>query len=124
MSYEVYVETSFSSAHYLKMYKGKCEKLHGHNWKVGVLVKSEKLNSLDMVIDFSKLKKILNRIINKLDHKVLNEINYFNRLQPTAENIAKYMHQILYKNLKKYHNIQKLKIIVWETDSQYASYEE
>jgi len=121
--FEVYVESYFSAAHQLKLYKGKCEKFHGHNWKVGVIVSTTRLNKQQMVIDFVKLKKILNKILNSLDHKFLNDLPYFKTEQPTAENIAKY----IYKKLKEKilnKNIEKIKIIVWETPIQYASYEE
>lgn len=125
MKYEVYVESQFSSAHYLKMYKGKCENLHGHNWKVGVYVSSTQLNRLGMVIDFSKLKKILKKVLDTLDHKLLNkEVKYFKNFQPTAENIARYIHENVKKFLKRYKNIDNIKVIVWETPNQLASYEE
>lgn len=123
MKYEVYVETYFSSAHWLKNYKGKCENLHGHNWKVGVLVSTDRLNKQDMVIDFSELKSILNKIISHLDHKCLNSLAYFKNKQTTAENIAYYIWSNLNKLLAKY-KLQRIKVIVWETPYQYASYEE
>lgn len=119
--YNVYIETQFSSAHRLVFYKGKCENLHGHNWKVGVEVSSTKLNSDSMVIDFSDLKKITKSVISDLDHKYLNDIEYFKKHQPTAENIAKYLHKNMISKLKKF-KIKSLKIIVWETPFQYASY--
>lgn len=122
MKYKVYIETSFSSAHWLKMYKGKCERLHGHNWKVGVVVSSSSLNQHEMVIDFTKLKKIVNKIINRIDHRCLNHISYFRKKQPTAENIAYYIHHSLLQKLKN-KNILSIEVIVWETPSQYASYE-
>ncbi len=119
--YEVYVETFFSSAHKLKNYKGKCEHLHGHNWKIGVMVRSKNLNSEDMVIDFKILKNIINKVLMNIDHKYLNDIDYFKKNQPTAENIAKYLHLQISKQIKI--KIFSLKIIVWETPIQYASYE-
>ncbi|MEM4368369.1 MAG: 6-carboxytetrahydropterin synthase QueD, partial [Candidatus Anstonellales archaeon] len=94
MKYEIYVESQFSSAHYLRMYKGKCENLHGHNWKVGVYIGAQKLNSIGMVLDFKDLKKILKKVLDKLDHKLLNkEVNFFKTNQPTAENIARYIYE-------------------------------
>jgi 6-pyruvoyltetrahydropterin/6-carboxytetrahydropterin synthase len=122
--YEVYVESNFSAAHQLKLYKGKCENLHGHNWKVGIVVSSTKLNDQQMVIDFVKLKKFLNKILDSLDHKCLNKLSFFKTDQPTAENIAKYIYKKLKEKLLHYKNIEKIKIIVWETPIQYASYEE
>lgn len=123
MKYEVYVETSFSSAHRLKIYKGKCERLHGHNWKVAVIVSSQHLNHQGMVIDFTKLKKMLEKIVSHLDHKCLNYLKFFRKNQPTAENIARYIYQNLV-NMLKNKNILSVKVIVWETPLQYASYEE
>jgi len=121
--FEVYVESNFSAAHQLKLYKGKCENLHGHNWKVGVIVSSAKLNEQQMVIDFVKLKKILNKVLSSLDHKYLNDISFFKTVQPTAENIAKYIYWKLKEKLRQ-KNLTKIKVIVWETPFQYASYEE
>lgn len=125
MKYEIYVESQFSSAHYLRMYKGKCENLHGHNWKVGVYIGAQKLNSIGMVLDFKDLKKILKKVLDKLDHKLLNkEVNFFKTNQPTAENIARYIYENIKIAIKKYKNIENLKIIVWETPTQAAIYEE
>ncbi len=121
--YEVYVETQFSSAHRLISYNGKCENLHGHNWKIAVIAKSKTINKNSMVIDFNKLKLIVNDVVSELDHKYLNDIKYFSSHQPTAENIARYLHKKIFNKVKKY-KINKLKIIVWETPTQYASYEE
>jgi len=121
--FEVYVESNFSAAHRLKLYKGKCENLHGHNWKVGVIVSSTKLNEQQMVIDFVKLKNILNKVLSSLDHKYLNDISFFKTVQPTAENIAKYIYWKLKERLRQ-KNVTKIKVIVWETLFQYASYEE
>lgn len=122
--YEVYIETFFSSAHRLEKYKGKCEKLHGHNWKVGVCVRSRKLNKEGMVIDFKLLKETADRILHKIDHCYLNNIPYFKINQPTAENICKFLHNKILKELSKINKyIHSLKIIVWETPIQYACYE-
>ncbi len=122
--FEVYVESNFSAAHWLKLYKGKCENLHGHNWKIGVVVTSTELNKQQMVIDFVKLEKILNKILDSLDHKCLNNLSFFKTDQPTAENIAKYIYKKLKEKLLHYKNVEKIKIIVWETPIQYAGYEE
>ncbi len=120
--YQVYIETYFSSAHRLVYYKGKCENLHGHNWRVGVLVEKEELDKSGIVLDFNLLKKITKSVLNQLDHKYLNDIPFFKTCQPKAENIAKYIYDKILNKLKKY-GIKKLKIFVWETPFQYASYE-
>jgi len=117
--FEVSVEAVFSAAHRLRDYKGKCENMHGHNWKVQVACGSGKLNKQGMVIDFTELKKALNETIMPLDHKVLNDITYFKKENPTSENIAKY----IYNKLKTQNS--KLKTVkVWETDTSCATYYE
>jgi 6-pyruvoyltetrahydropterin/6-carboxytetrahydropterin synthase len=82
------IESQFSAAHQLRGYKGKCENLHGHNWRVQVVVNAEKLNEIGLVIDFYELKKTTNEILSSLDHSVLNEIFPFTEINPSSENIA------------------------------------
>ena len=116
--YKAKVITDFSGAHNLRGYKGKCEDLHGHNWKVEVTAKTEELDKLGMVIDFSILKNYVNEVMNDLDHKYLNDIEYFKKTNPTSENISRFIHNKLSVNVK-----EKLKVIVWETDTSCASFE-
>jgi 6-pyruvoyltetrahydropterin/6-carboxytetrahydropterin synthase len=117
--YSIKIESYFSAAHYLRGYRGKCEDLHGHNWKVEVVVEARKLDKTGMVMDFKDLKMELNRILEKLDHKCLNEVAYFKKFNPTSENIAQY----IYKNLKL--AVPHLKsITVWESHNSCASYYE
>lgn len=119
--YQVTIETHFSSAHRLRDYNGECERLHGHNWKVEISVSSEKLNSLGMVIDFRDLKQKAKDIISRFDHQYLNEIPPFNELNPTTENMAKY----LFDELSKIFNtefIKVSKVTVWESPSCFACY--
>ena len=91
MKYEISVEKYFSAAHALREYKGKCERLHGHNWRVLVVVSGQKLDGVGMVMDFSELKKILEVALSNLDHSFLNEADPFDKINPTAENIAEYI---------------------------------
>jgi len=127
--YSIKIESYFSSAHFLRGYKGKCEELHGHNWKVEVTVEAKKLDKAGMILDFKDLKMKLNEILEKLDHKCLNKIPYFSaaggsasggkKVNPTSENIAQY----IYKNLKS--EVPNLKLItVWENHNSCASYYE
>ncbi|MDP8259534.1 MAG: 6-carboxytetrahydropterin synthase QueD [Candidatus Gygaella obscura] len=116
--FEIKVIADFSSAHRLRGYKGKCEGMHGHNWKVEVVLKSKTLDKLGMVKDFSEVKRVLNDILNELDHKCLNELDCFKKVNPTSENIAKY----IYKGLKKAYKSLKF-VSVWESDTSCASYE-
>ena len=89
--YEVTVETSFSAAHNLREYKGKCEALHGHNWKIEITVAAEDLDRLGMVIDFVELKRAAREVIDALDHTYLNENPPFDSLNPSSEHIARYI---------------------------------
>ncbi|MFH1655820.1 MAG: 6-carboxytetrahydropterin synthase QueD [Candidatus Omnitrophota bacterium] len=117
--FEILVESDFSSAHRLREYKGKCEELHGHNWKVEVFIQSQNLDKIGMVADFKKIKKLLNEILNKIDHTFLNDIAYFKKINPTSENIAKYIFDKLQTNDKK---LKLKKVTVWESDSSAASF--
>ncbi|MFA5101090.1 MAG: 6-carboxytetrahydropterin synthase QueD [Candidatus Omnitrophota bacterium] len=117
--YSIKVEAGFSSAHNLREYKGKCEDLHGHNWMVEAVVRSEKLDSIGMVRDFKDFKMHLNALLEDLDHKYLNDLEPFKKINPTSENIARY----IYERLKK--QIPDLSLItVWENNTSAATYEE
>ena len=122
MKYEISVERTFSAAHALREYKGKCENLHGHNWKIRVSVSGQKLDKMGMLVDFTDLKSALDAVLKKLDHTNLNDINPFNSINPTAENIAAY----IYDGLKKYQlpQIKISSVEVWESETSSAKYSE
>ena len=116
--YTIKVELSFSSAHNLREYKGKCESLHGHNWKVEAAASGVKLDKAGMLLDFKYLKSELSEILDKLDHTYLNGLAYFKKINPTSENIAKY----IYGRLKL--KVPEIKsITVWENSTSCATYE-
>ena len=117
--YSIKVEAYFSSAHSLRNYKGKCEELHGHNWKVETTVEAERTDKAGLVMDFKDLKAELNSVLDKLDHKCLDKLTYFKKVNPTSENIAQY----IYKTMKK--SVPGLKsVTVWESHNSCASYYE
>lgn len=118
--YEVKVISEFSGAHNLRHYKGKCEDLHGHNWKVEVSVAGDKLDEIGMFVDFRQLKEKLNKVLETLDHKLLNDLDFFKKINPTSENIARFIYDKLSPQ-STVHSPQ-LKVTVWETDSSAASY--
>ncbi len=113
MPYKVRIKQRFSAAHYLRNYKGKCEKIHGHNYIIEVWIGSKKLNKSGLVYDFTSLKKEIVKILP--DHKLLNDVFSFN---PTSENLAKYFYDII---KKKY---AVTKVAVWENEDSSAEYEE
>ena len=115
------IHQEFSSAHRLREYRGKCEALHGHNWKVDVFVGSPKLNKIGIVADFKDLKAALHKILEELDHAYLNDLPYFSKHNPTSENIAKYIFERLKPQTDKL-KVKLSKVTVWESDSANASY--
>jgi len=119
--FEIKIIDEFSAAHRLRNYKGKCENLHGHNWKIEVIVEGENLDKIGLLIDFGILRKKLKEVLITLDHKNLNSIPFFRKNNPTSENIAVY----IYKNLERLLNDKKIRIkeiVVWENEKQYASF--
>lgn len=86
--FEITVKSEFEAAHFIKDYPGKCARLHGHNWIVEAIVQGDKLNELGILIDFKILKNELNKVLDKLDHQYLNELEIFVDKNPTAENLA------------------------------------
>ena len=119
--YQASIQTQFSAAHFLRNYKGKCENLHGHNWKVEVTVSSEILDDTGMVIDFTILKQKTKTIINQLDHSHLNEIPHFVKINPSSENVAAYVFNLLKEELKDT-TVMLTEVSVWESDTSRASY--
>lgn len=129
--FEVRVTADFAAAHFLKNYNGKCENLHGHNYKVYAHVRGNKLNEGGMLLDFTKLKSALRLVCKNLDHTNLNDFDYFEQ-NPSAERIAKYIYeQIIQLLLKEGINISYKNqtedaflyaIDVFETDTSRARY--
>ena len=89
--YEVNVKAGFSAAHQLRLYDGKYENLHGHNWSAQVTVEADELDAMGVGIDFVKLKQMVEEFLKKLDYQNINEIPPFNELNPSAENIARWL---------------------------------
>ena len=121
--YELTIETKFSAAHQLKNYQGKCERLHGHNWKVEVHVTSPVLDNIGLAIDFKVLKETTNGLLEKLEHVYLNDVPPFTRLNPSSENIAKWLYEGLMDKLTGT-AVKVAKVTIWESDTASASYYE
>lgn len=119
--YELKIISQFGSAHQLREYKGKCENLHGHNWKVEVFVQGENLGQDGLLIDFKLVKKATEKVIDRLDHTFLNDLDYFKEVNPSSENIAKYIFNEISQNLNG-PGITVNRITVWESDSACATY--
>lgn len=119
--FEITITSHFSGAHRLRYLHGKCEELHGHNWKVEVSVVSNRLGKEGVVIDFGVLKQKVEKIVKGLDHTYLNDLSYFSGIEPTSENIAKFIYDRLKTDLKGHHATLKW-VTAWESETSRASY--
>ena len=121
--YTLRVEMNFSSAHQLRQYKGRCENLHGHSWKVQVSVTAQRLNEIGLAMDFTELKRITNEIVGPLDHTCLNSLAPFTDINPSSENIARWIFTSLKDRLTGY-EVKLKSVTVWESDTASATYTE
>lgn len=119
--FEVSVEYSFAAGHALRGYKGKCENVHGHNYKVRVTVGGEKLNSIGLLIDFSDLRAAVRALAERFDHQFLNDVEPFTEANPSAENLACYLGTELQRKFQD-QGLRVSNVTVWETDTTSASY--
>jgi 6-pyruvoyltetrahydropterin/6-carboxytetrahydropterin synthase len=121
--YEVSVDETFAAAHNLRNYHGKCEDLHGHNYKVRIVLAGQELDDTGLLYDFVHLKRVIQEVVGSLDHKYLNELAPFDTLNPSAENIARYIYDRSAKQLPKSATSAGIaSVTVWETDTSAATY--
>jgi len=123
--FEVCVEETFAAGHALRGYRGKCENVHGHNYRVRVTIQGEQLDSTGLLVDFMELKRILRAIVERLDHTFLNDVPPFDRLNPSAENMARYFYQEMTQGLaglSPENPIRLAEVKMWETDTATATY--
>lgn len=116
--YQVSIVREFEAAHYLRGYGGRCERLHGHRYKVIAKLQSEKLNELGMVYDFTRLKEEAGEVIQGFDHTCLNEIPPFNEINPTAENLCRVIYEALSERIAGVIT----SVEVWESPQNRAEY--
>jgi 6-pyruvoyltetrahydropterin/6-carboxytetrahydropterin synthase len=121
--YELKVVCQFAAAHQLRDFVGKCERLHGHNWKIETHVSGNKLGKDGLVIDFKVIKEATKKILDELDHKFLNELEPFRTQNPSSENIARYIFESLSRQLNSEH-VKISKVTAWESENARASYME
>lgn len=124
--YEVTVEADFSSGHYLRNYKGKCENPHGHNYKVRVTLAGADLDHAGLLLDFKDLKSVMKHVIDYLDHQMINDLEPFTKLNPSAENLAKYFYDETNAGLRQKTNdrVSVKSVTIFETDTSIATYYE
>jgi 6-pyruvoyltetrahydropterin/6-carboxytetrahydropterin synthase len=119
--YEISVDCTFAAGHALRNYKGKCENVHGHNYKVRVTLAGDKLNAQGLLMDFAQLRAEIKGLVEKLDHHFLNDIPPFDQLNPSAENLAKYICDEIEVRAGN-QGLQVQGVTVWETDTTAATY--
>ena len=120
--YELKVETDFAAAHQLAMVGEKCENLHGHNWKIEVIVAGETLDAGGVLVDFGIIKKHVRAVMETLDHKFLNELEFFNdTTPPSSENIARYV-AISLKKMLDTPAVKITRVSAWESKNACATY--
>ena len=120
--YILEIEDDFAAAHRLRGYHGKCENLHGHNWRVRVGVRGAELPESGMLIDFGELKKIVKEVLATLDHRFLNETGPFVADNPTSERIARYIYEEVAARLPA--GVRMHQVVAWESEKARATYRE
>jgi len=120
--YELRVVSHLAAAHQLRDYEGQCENLHGHNWKIEVYVTGGLLQENGILIDFKWIKKATEKVLKDLDHKFLNELEGFREVNPSSENIARYIYEFLSRELNN-ERVRISKVTAWESDSACATYQ-
>ncbi len=119
--YELKIVTDFAAAHRLNNFNGKCESLHGHNWKVEVYLLGDRLNEAGLVQDFGVVKAKTREVLAELDHQYLNELPAFSQQNPSSENLARYLYERLSAALNN-GSVRVCRVSVWESDTSCASY--
>jgi 6-pyruvoyltetrahydropterin/6-carboxytetrahydropterin synthase len=120
--FEVTIEQTFAAGHALRNYRGKCENVHGHNYRCQVTVEGRELGEIGLLIDFVTLKRTLQTVVDRLDHQWLNDFPPFDVLNPSAENIAKYIYEEVNKGLSIDGGVKLASVRLWETDTSSATY--
>jgi 6-pyruvoyltetrahydropterin/6-carboxytetrahydropterin synthase len=124
--FELTVEDTFAAGHYLRNYKGKCENPHGHNYKIRVTLAGKELDRAGLLLDFKDLRGVMRHVIERLDHQMINDIEPFTVLNPSAENIAKYFFDETSVRLRQATDgrVNVKDVMVFETDTTTAKYSE
>jgi len=122
--FEIAVEETFPAGHALRGYRGKCENVHGHNYRCQVTLEGEQLDSIGLLVDFVELKRVVHTVLDRMDHQWLNEFPPFDVLNPSAENMAKYIYDEVKGELKTGEGVRIAMVRLWETDTAHATYRE
>ncbi len=120
--FEVSVEETFAAGHALRHYHGKCENVHGHNYRVLVTLAGDRLDEAGLLVDFVEIKRIIHAVLDQLDHRFLNDVPPFDTLNPSAENMARHIFEEIAKGLAAGSPARVSEVKLWETDTSSATY--
>ena len=118
--FEVSVEETFAAGHALRGYGGKCENVHGHNYRVQLTIAGPELDPIGLLVDFVEVKRLIHTVVDRLDHRFINDLPPFDIINPSAENLAKYFYEEISAGLTPPTRLGQVKI--WETDITSATY--
>jgi 6-pyruvoyltetrahydropterin/6-carboxytetrahydropterin synthase len=122
--FEVTIEETFAAGHALRNYRGKCENVHGHNYRCQVTLEGDQLDSIGILVDFVEMKRIVHAVLDRMDHQWLNDFPPFDVLNPSAENMVKYIHDEVKQSLGTHEGVRISAVKLWETDTASATYRE
>ena len=120
--FEVTIEETFAAGHALRNYRGKCENVHGHNYRAEVTLRGAELDAIGLLVDFVELKKVVHAVLDRMDHQWLNDFPPFDALNPSAENMAKYIYDEVSAALRTKEGVRVAAVRLWETDTASAAY--
>jgi 6-pyruvoyltetrahydropterin/6-carboxytetrahydropterin synthase len=120
--FEVTIEESFAAGHALRNYRGKCENVHGHNYRCQVTLQGQELDSIGLLVDFVELKRVVHSVLDRMDHQWLNEFPPFDAINPSAENMARYIYEEVHAGLQTKEGVCIFAVKLWETDTCSATY--
>ena len=120
--FEITIEETFAAGHALRNYRGKCENVHGHNYRCQVSVHGPQLDNIGLLVDFVELKRVVHSVLDRLDHQWLNEFPPLDVLNPSAENMAKYIYDEVTSGLNGKNGVSIGWVRLWETDTASATY--
>ena len=120
--FEVTIEETFAAGHALRNYRGKCENVHGHNYRCQVTIAGEELDQIGLLVDFVELKKVVHGVLDRMDHQWLNDFPPFDVLNPSAENMARFIYDEVSLGLRAQAGVRVDSVRLWETDTASATY--
>jgi 6-pyruvoyltetrahydropterin/6-carboxytetrahydropterin synthase len=120
--FEVTIEETFAAGHALRNYRGKCENVHGHNYRAEVTLRGAELDAIGLLVDFVELKRVVHAVLDRMDHQWLNDFPPFDTLNPSAENMAKYIYDEVSAGLTAKEGVRVASVRLWETDTASAAY--